>query len=48
MELLVTTAMIAFFLLHAGVEIITGPVARGFAVGPVKSAIHWPGWPVKF
>ena len=24
------------------------PVASGFAVGPVKSAIHWPGWPVKF
>ena len=32
----------------SGVEINAGPVASGFAVGPVKSAIHWPGWPVKF
>ena len=32
----------------AGVEINTGPVASGFAVWPVKSAIHWPGWPIEF
>ena len=25
-----------------------GPWPVVFAVGPVKSAIHWPGWPVKF
>ena len=28
--------------------LVRWPVASGFAVGPVKSAIHWPGWPVKF
>ena len=34
---------------YAGVEINTGPcpVARAFSVGQVKSAINWPGWPVK-
>ena len=28
--------------------LVRWPVASGFAVGPVKSSIHWPGWPVKF
>ena len=34
----------------AGVEINTGPVARGkwFCCRASESAIHWPGWPVKF
>ena len=28
--------------------LVRWPMASGFAVRPVKSAIHWPGWPVKF
>ena len=28
--------------------LVRWPMASGFAVGPVKSAIHWPGLPVKF
>ena len=28
--------------------LVRWPVASGFSVGPVKSAINWPGWFVKF
>ena len=28
--------------------LVRWPVASGYSVGPVKSTINWPGWPVKF
>ena len=49
-RLSVNNILFLYLLCNQGskLTLVRWPMASGFPVGPVKSVLHWPGWPVKF